>query len=139
MRAVCLLTCAAVLALAPAARADPARDAILADYLAQAKAADAGFAGFAPERGEALFRTRQGTGKPDTPACTTCHSENPTAVGENIRTGKAIEPIAVSANPKRFTNADDVEKWFGRNCREVLGRDCTAPEKGDFIAFMATQ
>ena len=27
----------------------------------------------------------------------------------------------------------------GRNCNNVLGRQCTATEKGDFIAFMLSQ
>jgi mono/diheme cytochrome c family protein len=125
--------------LASTARADPARDAILADLLAGAKAADAAFSGFSAARGEALFRAKQTGGDPEANACTACHGANPTQAGENVKTGKLIEPMAVSANPKRYTNADDVEKWFRRNCKEVLGRECTPVEKGDFISFMATQ
>ena len=55
------------------------------------------------------------------------------------RAGKAIEPMAVSKNPARYTNKDDVEKWFTRNCNDVLGRACTAKEKGDFITYMMGQ
>ena len=47
--------------------------------------------------------------------------------------------MAVSANPKRYTNKADVEKWFKRNCKQVLGRECTPAEKGDFITFMMSQ
>ena len=72
-------------------------------------------------------------------ACTACHAADPTKPGENIKTGKPIEPMAVSANPKRYTNAEDVEKWFRRNCKQVLGRECTVLEKGDFIAYMTSQ
>jgi hypothetical protein len=47
--------------------------------------------------------------------------------------------MAVSTNPVRFTDAKDVEKRFGRDCKNVLGRACTAREKGDFITFLASQ
>jgi len=29
-----------------------------------------------------------------------------------------------------------VEKWFKRNCNDVLGRACSAQEKADFTAYM---
>jgi hypothetical protein len=32
-------------------------------------------------------------------------------------------PLAPAFNPARFTNATKVEKWFGRNCKDVVGRD----------------
>jgi hypothetical protein len=47
--------------------------------------------------------------------------------------------MAVSANPKRYTNRADIEKWFKRNCEQVLGRECTLTEKGNFLTFMMTQ
>ena len=47
--------------------------------------------------------------------------------------------MAVSATPDRFTDLAKVEKWFRRNCNTVLGRECTTEEKGNFIAFMASQ
>lgn len=126
-----------ILATSPA-MADARRDSILADLLAQAQREDPGLTGFAADRGEALFRAQKGGGKPDTPSCTTCHSETPQAAGRT-RAGKPIDPIAVSATPKRFTDPGEVEKWFGRNCNSVLGRECTATEKGDFITFMMGQ
>lgn len=117
--------------------ADSARDAILADYATQAKKADAAFAGFSAQRGETLFRTKWAGGDERTPSCTACHTDNPRNAGQNAKTGRAIDPVAVSVNPKRFTNAADVEKQFGRDCKSVLGRECTALEKGDYITFMA--
>ncbi len=78
----------------------------------------------------------QGSG--DTPSCSTCHTTDPTNTGQT-RVGKAIKPMAVSANPDRFTDLAKVEKWFRRNCNTVLGRECTVMEKGDFIAFMASR
>jgi len=141
MRLPCLFILAAfgVMAGLPALAGDPARDALLADYAAQAKQADPGFQGFSAERGLALYATRHPEAKPETPACAACHGEDPRLPGQNARTGKTIPPMAVSANPKRFTDRDDVEKWFGRNCKEVLGHDCTALDKGDYITFLANR
>jgi cytochrome c553 len=129
----------ALLVLGPVAAfaADPARDAILADLTAQARQADPAFAGFSAERGEAMYRAKHGTGDPNVTACTSCHGDDPRTAGQNVKTGKAIEPMAVSANPKRYTNQADVAKWFRRNCKDVLDRECTPVEKGDFITFMS--
>ncbi|MCB1893515.1 MAG: DUF1924 domain-containing protein, partial [Rhodocyclaceae bacterium] len=51
-------------------------------------------------------------------------------------TGKAIKPLAPRAEAARFTDAAKTEKWFRRNCSEVVGRECTAAEKADFILFL---
>ncbi len=107
-------------------------------YANEAKASDPGFSGFSVARGEHLFRTHFSTGKPDTPSCTTCHTTDPTKAGQT-RAGKDIEPMAASANSKRYSDQAKAEKWFGRNCNNVVGRDCTATEKGDFITFMLSQ
>lgn len=123
-------------ATATAATAEPARDAIIASLAAAAKAADPAFAGFSAERGKAFWFAKHTGGKPDTPACTSCHASDPTAAGET-RAGKRIEPMAVSKTPKRFSDPAEVEKWFGRNCNSVVGRDCTALEKGDVITFLS--
>lgn len=123
-------------ALAPAAGESP--KALLDFYASEAKTTDPGFSGFSAERGEHLFRTKFSTGKPDTPSCTTCHTTDPRKTGQT-RAGKDIEPMAASVNPKRYSDQAKAEKWFGRNCNNVLGRECTATEKGDFITFMLTQ
>jgi len=47
--------------------------------------------------------------------------------------------MAVSKNPTRFTKVDEVTKWFGRNCSSVLGRECTAIEKGDIITYLSSK
>lgn len=118
---------------------DPRRDAILAGYAAEARAADPAFAGFSAERGRALYLGPHAGGKPGTPACATCHTPDPKATGRHQKTGRAIDPMAVSANQARFTDAADVAKRFARDCPNVLGRDCTAQEKGDYLAFLAGQ
>jgi Domain of unknown function (DUF1924) len=130
--------CAVLLASAGAARANPARDAILAQLAAEAKQADSSFSGFSAERGGAFWSTPHGGGKPDTPACITCHTHDPRAQGET-RAGKTIQPMAVSKTPDRFTDPAKVEKWFTRNCKSVLGRTCTAVEKGDIITYLSGQ
>jgi hypothetical protein len=128
-----------LLACAPApAIAGESPKSLLDFYASEAKASDTGFSGFSAERGEHLFRTNFSTGKPDTPSCTTCHTADPRKSGQT-RAGKDIEPMAASANPTRFSDQAKAEKWFGRNCNNVLGRECTATEKGDFITFMLTQ
>lgn len=135
-----LLIATAVAALPAAAMAgDARRDAILADYAAQARKADPGFSGFSAQRGETLFRTKWAGGEARTPSCTACHTDNPKASGRNAKTGRAIEPVAISANSKRFTDLADVEKQFRRDCKNVIGRECTPIEKGDYVTFMAGQ
>ncbi len=114
------------------------QDAVLAALTEQAKQADQGFKGFSAESGKALFLGTHQGGKPDTPSCTTCHTNDPRAAGKT-RAGKEIAPMAVSVNAERFTDLAKVEKWFGRNCNSVLGRDCTAQEKGDVAAWLVAQ
>ena len=126
----------ALVGIAAAATASPARDAILATFAAEAKRTDPAFAGFSAERGHAFWTANHSEGKPETPSCTTCHTTDPTREGQT-RAGKQIAPMAVSKTPDRFTDAAKVEKWFGRNCNSVLGRDCTATEKGDVITYLA--
>ncbi len=69
-------------------------------------------------------------------SCSTCHTQNLQQSGKHATTGKAIEPLAPSANDKRLTDAKHVEKWFGRNCKWTLGRECSVQEKSDFLAFI---
>lgn len=122
-----------------AAAADPARQAILDDYARQAASEPGDFAGFSAARGERLYLGPHSGGKPQTPSCAACHTADPRATGRHVNTGRPIEPMAVSVNPERFTDARDVEKRFARDCRNVLGRPCTATEKGDFITYLSGQ
>jgi hypothetical protein len=56
-----------------------------------------------------------------------------------VKTGKRIEPMAVSVNPQRLGDMAKIEKWFRRNCKWTLGRACTAQEKGDLLSFLRQQ
>lgn len=124
------------LLMAAPALADAGRDAILASFATEAKKADPGFKAFSAKEGKAFWTAAHTGGKPDTPSCTVCHTKDARASGQT-RAGKAIDPMAVSANPQRFTDAAKVAKWFGRNCDTVLGRECTAAEKGNVITYLS--
>ena len=109
------------------------REDLLAQYAAAAKAS-----GFSAVRGQALHTQSFSGGKPDTPSCTTCHGKDTRSAGRAL-TGKTIEPVAVSVTPTRYTDPAKVEKWFKRNCNEVLGRECTPLEKGDWLSAMISR
>lgn len=123
-----------VTAAAALAAMSPARQAIFDDHLAAARASEAGFEA-SPARGETFFRGQHAGGKADTPSCTSCHTSDLKKPGKS-RAGKDIQPMAASVNPKRYTDAADVAKWLKRNCSDVLGRECTAPEKADVLAYL---
>ncbi len=127
-----VLPALAAFALAAAtARAEGPAD-FAAAFALEARQADPAFAGFSAARGERFFRDTHGGDW----TCATCHGGVPTAAGEHAVTGKRIEPLAPAANPERFTRSASVEKWFRRNCNDVLNRPCTAQEKGDVLAFL---
>jgi cytochrome c553 len=107
---------------------------ILDSLVQEARQAQPGFTASAA-RGEQFYRAKQ-TGGKEADSCASCHTNDPKAEGKHIKTHKAIEPLAPVANKQRFTDAAHVEKWFRRNCREVLGRVCTAQEKADFTAYV---
>ncbi|MCX8086555.1 MAG: DUF1924 domain-containing protein [Rhodocyclaceae bacterium] len=99
-----------------------------------AAAAGAGFKAEAA-RGAEFYKRNFGVSA-KMPSCTSCHTEHPSQPGRHVVTDKPIKPLAPAANPERFTDPAKVEKWFKRNCSEVVGRECTAAEKADFIAFI---
>jgi hypothetical protein len=104
-------------------------------YAAEASAAQPTFAP-AARRGETFFQQRFANND-KMPACASCHTDSPLKAGEHAVTGKTIRPLAVAANGERFSDPAKVEKWFGRNCKEVVGRACTPAEKADFVAYMS--
>jgi hypothetical protein len=122
---------ACVIAAAGAAQAGPRED-ILASFAAEAPG------NFDAARGAAMYSKNYASGKPETPKCTSCHGATPQQGGQT-RAGKPIEAMAVSETPDRFTDPKKVAKWFRRNCKSVIGRECTAQEKGDFITYMVGQ
>ena len=122
------LTLAAFVALlSPAAHAiTPAEQ--LAAYSAQAGAPAQ------TARGEQFFTSKHGKDW----SCSSCHTASPTVDGKHASTGKLISPMAPAFNPQRFTDTAKTEKWFRRNCNDVVGRECSAAEKADVLAWLLT-
>lgn len=120
----------AALALAGGAQAAQPGD-LLAGYQAEARQVDAGFSASA-SRGERFFNERHGGEW----SCASCHGNPPIGQGKHAKTGKAIAPLAPAANAERFADAAKVEKWFRRNCNDVLSRACTPSEKADVLAWL---
>ena len=69
-------------------------------------------------------------------SCASCHGMPPTAQGKHASTGKAIKPLAPGFNPEAFTDRARADKWFRRNCKDVLSRECSAAEKADVLAYL---
>lgn len=124
--------------LLPLGSSAASRDELLGQYALSAKAASPAFSGFSAARGEKLHVTKFAGGKAETPSCTSCHADSPRSVGRTPA-GKSIEALAVSLTPARYSDPAKVEKWFKRNCNEVLGRECTPLEKGDWLSYMISQ
>jgi cytochrome c peroxidase len=122
--------CLACTLIAPG-HAQTAAD-MLAAFEREARQARTPFDGFSAQRGEQFFRSTHGGDW----TCATCHTESPLRAGKHARTGKAIQPLAPAANRARFADAAKAEKWFKRNCNDVLSRACTAQEKGDVLAWL---
>jgi len=124
----------ALLAACGLANAETPRQ-LIDTYSAEAAAQTPGFKA-SGQRGAAFFAKRFGVSE-RMPACSACHTENPAQAGRHAVTSKDIKPLAPRANAERFTDPAKVEKWFRRNCKEVVGRECSAAEKADFVQFVA--
>lgn len=121
----CMVCCVASLA-SSALAATPAD--LLKGYVNQT--------GAAPQArdGQQFFTQRHGREW----SCASCHGAVPTQSGKHAVTGKAIGALAPAFNPERFTDAAKTEKWFRRNCNDVVGRECSAAEKADVLSWLIT-
>ncbi len=119
------LACALGL-LGPASFAATEQQALLSQWQA------GGARAFSASRGQKLFNDRSGSDW----SCSTCHTADPRQPGKHASTAKPIKPLAPGANAARFTDPAKVEKWFRRNCNDVLGRECTPTEKGDVLTWL---
>jgi len=113
---------------AAGAHADPASIEQLDSYRQQ------GIGQFDAERGRQLWYASV-----NERGCTNCHGEIPANVGQHVKTGKPIEPMAPSVNPARYQSAKKIEKWFLRNCKWTLGRECNLQEKADILSWLASR
>ena len=82
-------------------------------------------------RGEAFFKTRRAEW-----SCSSCHTADPRQEGRHAVTGKPIRPMAPATEPTRLTDRAKTDKWFHRNCRDVVGRPCTLAEQADVVAYL---
>ena len=101
-------------------------------YKAEARAA--GVAAGDAARGQSFFNSTHGNEW----KCASCHGALPMGKGEHAITHKVIEPLAPAFNAQRFSDVSKVEKWFRRNCKDVLARECSAAEKADVLAWLIT-
>lgn len=118
------------LAVQPAYAQTPSE--VLASFQSDAAESTQNFQGFSAARGEKFFKEKHGNDW----SCSSCHTDNPSVTGKHAKTEKPIEPLAPSANAERFTSPKKIEKWFKRNCNDVLDRACTPLEKGDVLAYL---
>ncbi len=121
-------TCAPAIATAAPQSAQDLQSA----FETQARQQLPAFMGFSAQTGEQFFKNTHGNDW----SCATCHTQDPRNAGRHAMTAKEIAPLAPSANPERFTSIDKVEKWFKRNCGDVLRRACTLQEKGNVLAYL---
>ena len=83
-------------------------------------------------RGQVFFKSTHGAEW----SCSSCHGVPPTGQGKHASTGKSISPLAPAFNAQAFTDTAKVNKWFRRNCKDVLSRECSAGEKADVLAYL---
>ena len=92
------------------------------------------------QAGEALWNKRfldSKTGQ--TRSCTTCHGTDLKKAGKHVKTNKRIEPMAPSVNKKSLTDVKKIKKWFKRNCKWTLGKECSAQEQADILSYLSKQ
>ena len=156
MRRVLMVFALALCAM-PARAASPQE--LLAAYAEQARQTNPEFSGFSAERGKAFYFAEHPVDTGPPLSCASCHHDDPRketfAHQDKIpcrachvvfdrwpngvpRMHRQILAFAPSENPERFTAEWKVEKWFEFNCNFLLGRDCTAQEKGDLITWLLT-
>jgi hypothetical protein len=123
---VASLASAGLLSVPVAHAATPAE--LLAAYSSQARATPSA------ERGQKLFTAD--FGRPMGFRCASCHGPVPTGRGKDEVSEKPIAPLAPAANAARFTDKSKVENAFRMNCKDVVGRECTALEKADVMTWL---
>lgn len=69
-------------------------------------------------------------------SCASCHGEDLSKAGKHMRTKKRLKPMSRLSNPSALTDEKKIEKWFKRNCKWTMGRECSVKEKGDLLTFL---
>ncbi len=116
---------------------------VVDDYLSSLKQevlkTEPNFKTFDAKRGEEIFKSKHIGKKGKEISCESCHTTNLANNGENIFTGKTIEPLSPKANPKRLTDISEIEKWLKRNFNDVYNKEGTPMEKGDVITYIMSK
>lgn len=122
------------------AQADMANAEKLAHkYSVIAKNVNPDFAGPSAADGKFFFNRKIKLANGKDMSCASCHTSNPANEGKHIVTGKAIRPLSPAVNFKRFNDIDKVEDEFTKHCNDIIGSDCTAQEKANYITYLMTE
>jgi hypothetical protein len=97
------------------------------------------FKDFDINEGEKIFTSKHIGKKGKEISCTTCHSDNLQKSGENVFTGKIIEPLSQKVNKNRFTDIATIEKWLKRNFNDVYNREGSLVEKGNVMTYILSK
>ena len=130
-----ILSVAAVYAHADIANAEK----LAHKYTTIAKSVNADFAGPSATEGKLFFNRKIKTAAGKAQACASCHTANPADEGKHAVTGRAIRPLSPAVNFKRFSDIYKVEEQFTEHCNDIIGNDCTAAEKTNFITYLMTE
>ena len=115
-------------AMTPAMANNPAVDAILQSYR------QLGVVSFDAQAGQQLWQEDF-----DGRSCGSCHGQDLTQAGKHVKTKKTLNPMALSVNTNRFNKQKKMAKWFKRNCKWTLGRECSPQEKGNILTWLIEQ
>lgn len=132
---VALLSLASVSAQANVANAEK----LVSIYSAVAKHDNPDYAGPTAVEGKFFFNRKIKLGNGKEMACASCHTANPADEGKHAITGKAIRPLSPVVNAKRFEDFDKVQEKFTQHCKDIIGSDCTAAEKANYITYLLTE
>ena len=127
-----ILVAGLVATLSFSATVDDFLDSLKQEVLKQ----DISFKGFDYKRGEDIFLSKHVGKKGELISCASCHGTDLNKSNQNHFTGKTINALSPKANPKRFTDRAEIEKWLKRNFNDVYNREGTALEKGDVVTYI---
>lgn len=94
---------------------------------------------FDAKRGQAFWTKKFPSKEGKDRQCSSCHGQDLTKMGKHAKSGKVIKPMASSVNSQRYTKMKKIKKWFKRNCKWTVGRECTNQEKGDILKYLTQQ
>lgn len=128
-----LLVALGIFSLPAQADVDGAKQ-FIKQYAALVKGVDPSYV-LNAEAGRAFFIKKHDV-KGKQMACSDCHTDNPANQGKHAKTGKPIDSLSPTINPKRFSDLKKTEETFDEHCMEVLERNCTSKEKGNYITYL---